>query len=208
MAQALCGPRAILIAAVAALSACTTVDTELTGRLSPGTSDGWALSAVEVEVPEALTVSSDPNSLIPREDIVWYEEPEGDRRAQVGKIVADAITDAAAGLDGAQPVILDVTLERFHALTPMARMRPYGGTHTVTFSIQVVDAATGTVLSAPGRIQADVRAVTGKASMEALAAGESQKSLISGRVSDVVETWLGNEQPGVVEGTDGYNPGD
>ncbi len=71
---------------------------------------------MRVTVPKSLTVS-EAKSLLPTADIVWREDPLGDRHVQVGKIVETAVLRGAQGLKGKRPVIIDVTVTRFHALT-------------------------------------------------------------------------------------------
>ena len=56
----------------------------------------WRLAEVRVSVPKSLSVS-EAKSLLPNADIVWREDPLGDRHAQVGKIVQNAVLRGAQG---------------------------------------------------------------------------------------------------------------
>ncbi|MBL9048952.1 MAG: hypothetical protein JNK19_02440, partial [Tabrizicola sp.] len=106
----------------------------------------WRLAEVRVTVPRSLTVS-EAKTLLPSADIVWREDPMGDRYDQVGKIVQNAVLRGAQGLKGGRPVIIDITVTRFHALTFEAELSNNNwGVHNIKFVAQVLDAATGEVL--------------------------------------------------------------
>jgi hypothetical protein len=92
--------------------------------------------------------------------------------------------------------VIEVTVRRFHALTPRARQRPYGGIHAVTLDLAVFDAKTGLQIGAPGRVKADLEAYTGPAALAAEARGETQRARIVRRIAEVVESWLGRAGPG------------
>ena len=106
-------------------------------------SAGWRLSSVEVTAPRTLVVS-EADTFIPHADIVWREDPLGDRHAQVGKIIQTAVLRGAQGLRGSRPVVIDITVTRFHALTYEAELSNSDwGVHNVDFIAQVVDAMRG-----------------------------------------------------------------
>lgn len=152
----------------------------------------WRLAAVNVAVPDSLTVS-EARTYEPDADIVWREDPIGDRRAQVDKIMTDAIRRGASGLKGARPVRLDVVMTRFHALTFEAESLnlPGVGVHNIDFQITVVDARTGAKLFGPMAIDAALPALTGAEMIKARVRGESQKSQISNHVAATIAGWLG-----------------
>lgn len=157
---------------------------------SAGTVESWKLVRVDVTVDPSLKVSKDPNVQFPREGIVWYGEPYGDRRAQVDKIVTDAVTRGASGLRGNRPVVLDVDLKLFHAVTPRAENNSYYAWHDIQFIITVRDADTGKVLETSVPINADLEAYRRESAKEADLKGETQKVRISRRISSVVYSWL------------------
>jgi hypothetical protein len=159
-------------------------------RLSPDVSRGWRLAEVQVDVPRSLTVS-ESKSLLPSADIVWREDPMGDRYTQVGKIMQAAVLRGAQGLRGSRPVVVSITVTRFHALTYEAELsKSDWGVHNVDFIAQVTDARTGEVLVPPTNIRAETPAWSGERMREARRKGITQKSMISNHVAATVAGWL------------------
>lgn len=152
----------------------------------------YKVVAVNVAVPEALTVSEE-NSYKPRADIVWREDPRGDRHAQVDLLVTDAITSAVKGLNGARKVRLDFVVTRFHALTEKARFNaPSGlGTHEIYLTMAVLDAATGEVIEPARRVGFTIDAHTSDDAIADMAQGITQRSRISEALADMVRRELG-----------------
>ncbi|MCB2125452.1 MAG: hypothetical protein H6897_11375 [Rhodobacteraceae bacterium] len=156
----------------------------------PAPSQGWRISAVEVTVPRTLSVSEE-ESFVPKADIVWREDPSGDRYNQVAAIMKTAISRGAAGLKGGRPVRLEVTMTRFHAMTFTAETRAPAGVHDIEFDITARDARTGEVLAGPEHVEASFPAMTGAAMARARLAGQSQKSQITDHVARTIASWLG-----------------
>ncbi len=144
---------------------------------------------VSVNVPETLRVS-EANRYYPGGDIVWREDPIGDRHEQVRTIVQNALAKGVSGFEGARPVVLDVSVSRFHALTEKARYT-IGGVHAIQFTIRVTDAETGEVLVAPRFIKADFEALGGQAAVRAEAKGITQKVRITDHLAWVIRQELG-----------------
>jgi len=156
---------ALMIIAATALTACSGGAGLVTRNLpadSPllGAGAGEALApvplnpsynvvGVNVEVPESLT-SSEENGYKPRVDILWQEDPAGDRHSQVDKLMTAALDEGVAGLTGERDVVLDVVMTRFHALTKRTRYS-IGGEHEVWMYLTVRDAETGAVVE-PARL--------------------------------------------------------
>lgn len=177
------------------LSGCIGVNTFQTyykSGVAPEVAKSWQVTAVSVTVPEKLTVSEE-HTFEPSADIVWREEAIGDRHAQVAIILKEAITRGASGLKGPQPVRLDVTVSRFHALTLEAESLnvPGIGVHNVNFVIRVLDAKTGAVLAGPEDIDAAMPALTGTEMIKARVRGESQRTQIQAHVAATIAGWLG-----------------
>ncbi len=159
-------------------------------RLSPDVSRAWRLAEVRVDVPRSLVVS-EAETLLPSADIVWREDPLGDRYAQVGQIMQGAVLRGAQGLRGSRPVIISITVTRFHALTYKAELSSSDwGVHNVDFIAQVNDARTGEVLVAATKIRAETPAWSGTRMREARRKGITQKSMISSHVAATVAGWL------------------
>ncbi|MCX7645966.1 MAG: hypothetical protein N2Z62_11820 [Rhodobacteraceae bacterium] len=174
------------------VAACgATYRTYYAAPVDPAVSRGWRVVDVAVRVPEQLTVSEE-KSLVPRADIVWREDPPGDRKAQIAAILDDAITRGASGLRGPRPVRFLVTVRRFHALTFEAEARlTDAGVHNIQFDIAVVDARTGETLRGPELIQAETPAFSGYEAVRRRSAGETQRSVITNHVAATIAGWLG-----------------
>ena len=185
---------ALLGGAAVALSACVGGGGSFKTEYDPLPADvtrGWRLAEVQVDVPRSLAVS-EAKSILPSADIVWREDPLGDRYAQVDTIMTTAITRGASGLRGARPVIIAVTVTRFHALTFEAELRDKNwGVHNVDFTARVLDAATGAVLVPATAIRSELPALSGAPMKAARAKGQSQKSMITNHVARTVQGWLG-----------------
>lgn len=149
----------------------------------------WRLSSVQVTAPRTLVVS-EAEVFLPSADIVWREDPSGDRYAQVEKIMQNAIAQGAAGLHGSRPVVIRATITRFHAMTFTAETRAPGGTHDVEFNLSIADARTGAVLYGPTHVEASFPALTGEQMARARLAGQSQKSQITAHVARTIRGFL------------------
>jgi hypothetical protein len=184
---------ALLSGAALVLSACVGGGGSFKTDYDPLPADvtrGWRLADVRVTVPRTLTVS-EAKSLLPNADIVWREDPLGDRYAQVAAIMDTAVTRGAQGLQGSRPVIIDVTVTRFHALTFEAELRGSNwGVHNIRFIAQVVDARTGEVLVPATDIRAELPALSGQQMRDARRKGVTQKSMITNHVAKTVAGWL------------------
>lgn len=151
----------------------------------------WRLAEVRVNVPRTLRVS-EAKTILPDADIVWREDPLGDRYAQVGKIMQNAVLRGAQGLRGSRPVIIDITVTRFHALTYEAELSSSDwGVHNVNFVVQVLDATTGNVILPATEIRAETPAWSGARMKAARAKGVTQKSMITNHVAATIAGWLG-----------------
>ncbi|RMH49206.1 MAG: hypothetical protein D6686_08680 [Alphaproteobacteria bacterium] len=151
---------------------------------------GWTVTAIEVDVPQTLSVSEDPSVRYPATDIVWWEDPPGDRRAQVARVMEAAAREAVADLDGPEPVTMRLRVNRFHALTPVALASGRRGWHDVNFDVAIV-ARDGRVLAEERGVNADLRALQGAQAEAARQGGETQAARIRRRVAAVLRGWLG-----------------
>lgn len=154
----------------------------------------WSLNDVRVSVPDSMPVSEDPGVRYPpATTLVWWGEPEGDRKAQVAALLEESARAGAADvLTGARPVDLTLAVIQFHAMTPRALATDIQlGVHEMRFDIAVKDAATGEMLAFEADVSADMRAPSGPAALVAEQEGRGQRPQIVARVADVVRRWLG-----------------
>ena len=138
----------------AMVSACANIETAT--RNAP-----FEATQINVDVPHSLKVS-EANRYYPSGDIVWREDPLGDRHDQVKAIFQTALQRGADTMTSGAPVILDVKVSRFHALTEKARYT-VGGVHSIAFTMQLRDANTGALIGEPHQVKAALRAFGGRA---------------------------------------------
>ncbi|AWD20659.1 DUF6778 family protein [Pseudogemmobacter blasticus] len=187
--------RFVLVAGVAAAAltaGCVggTFHTAYAAPIPADVSRQWKLAGVRVNVPQSLKVS-EAHTYLPAADIVWREDPLGDRHAQVAALLKNAVTRGASGLRGKRGVYLDIVVSRFHALTFEAEQRfQNAGVHNIHFTASVVDARTGEVLVAPTEIEASLPALSGDQMKAARARGETQRSQITAHVATTIAGWL------------------
>ncbi|WP_299350299.1 DUF6778 family protein [uncultured Shimia sp.] len=174
------------------LSACASVETatrntpiEQTQSELPAPAPSFALAGFDVNVPTTLTVS-EKNSYKPKVDIVWRGDPYGNRYQQVGAIFEDAIQLGGGQLNGAMPVIVEIEVKEFHALTEKTRYS-IGGTHELEFVMTIRDAATGNVVRGPRTIRADLVGYGGEKAIQAESRGLTQKFRITNHLARVIQ---------------------
>ncbi|MCA0870329.1 hypothetical protein LCL97_05810 [Seohaeicola saemankumensis] len=151
-----------------------------------------SINQVQVIVPRALKVS-ERNSYLPRGDIVWREDPIGDRHAQVQTIVQDAIVRGVTPLNGPVKADVEIVVQRFHALTEKARYTT-GGVHSITFDLMLKNPATGELLVPARTVRADLDAFGGQQAINAEARGQTQKVRISDHLAEVIRQELSNPE--------------
>lgn len=197
----------MVLTAALGLSACATVDTATRNApiIAPVAEPIGAPAAeqtargnlnvqrIEVRVPETLKVS-EANSYYPRADIVWREDPLGDRYAQVDTIVQAAADTAVAGMTTGAPIVVDIQVTRFHALTQKTRYT-IGGTHDVHYFITVFDAKTGAKLNEPRLVELEFQAYGGSRALEAMSRGETQKVRITQHLVQSIRQELNSFAP-------------
>lgn len=182
-----------VIFVVFSLGACSTFDaaTRSASLDGPGyktIQPSFNVTEVNVEVPRDLTVS-EANVYYPVADIVWRGDPPGDRYQQIDELLTTAVTRGADRVNGSRPVILDIEVTRFHAVSEKARYS-VGGVHSVRFLMTVRDANSGQVLISDRPVDAELTALAGSNAIAADARGETQKVRISSNVSQVIEREL------------------
>ncbi len=167
----------------------------------------WNVVGVRVIVPAELDVS-EANSYYPRGDIVWRDDPPGDRRAQVAKVMFDGISEGLKHLRGPQAVDFEIVVQRFHSLSEKTRAS-VGGVHNMRFTLAVIDRATGTRIVKPIQFEPDLNAYGGAQATAAERRGDTQKVRIKRHLGNVMRLeFPGNLPPnqrlrGVVAGATG-----
>ena len=94
-----------------------------------------------------------------------------------------------AGLDGPVPVVLDIQISKFHALTEKARYTT-GGRHGIIFDMAVTHAETGALLLPVRSVRADLNAFGGQQALMAIAHGKTQKIRITEHLAAVIRREL------------------
>ena len=177
-----------------AMSACATVDTAT--RNAPFATDAtramplsFDVKEVRVVVPETLRVS-EANMYYPGGDIVWRGDPAGNRHEQVKAIFETAMQKGVSQLEsGKLPVIMDVQVTRFHALSEKARYT-VGGVHALQFAIILRNPETLEILGTPRQVKADFKALGGAEAIAAERHGITQKSRITEHLAEVIQAEL------------------
>ncbi|MEM9474082.1 MAG: DUF6778 family protein [Pseudomonadota bacterium] len=178
--------------ACAALAGCvSTFSVDYEDPLPPEVTRSWTVNDVVVIVPERLTVAEAPSRIIPDADIVWHGDPPGDRRAQVAAILDRGATVGVAELNGTKPVILELTLQQFHGVTPAAVSRAPAAVHNIAFSARFTT-TDGQALTYPTNLRADVDAIVGVAAVLASQQGNTQKYRVTNNIAKVVAGWVGS----------------
>lgn len=180
------------------LSACATAPETVTKSASGVTAPtasvallpgSVSVSEINVDVPFSLRVS-EVNTYYPITDIVWRDDPIGERRAQVKAIFETAFTRGTKEMNGDIPLILDVELKRFHSLTDRVRLS-VGGVHHMVFDLTVRDARTGEVLIPTREINRSLKAYGGLRAVRAERRGQTQKVRVTGYLARVIQEELG-----------------
>ncbi|GGA08342.1 DUF6778 family protein [Neptunicoccus cionae] len=143
---------------------------------------------VQVEVPDYLVVS-EADVFLPKADIVWREDPLGNRYEQVEAIVEDALRKGTSPLLGEKEVILVARVGMFHALTEKTR-NSVGGKHNVQFEYVLLDAKTRQPVTAVQKVDASLKAFGGSRAYRAMRQGQTQKVRITNHVAGIVQTAL------------------
>ncbi|QBX99716.1 hypothetical protein E2K80_02420 [Rhodophyticola sp. CCM32] len=154
----------------------------------------WHVTALHVDVPETLTVS-EANTIKPRADIVWREDPLGNRHQQVANVMTPPLEEAFARLDGPVPVEIQLTVTRFHALTDRTRYA-FRGKHEIEFDLLIRDAESGALLHGPEHVDLTFDALGGAEAIAAERQGIYQRDRIQTRLSD----WLAEAFEGTTPG--------
>ena len=158
--------------------------------IDPAISSQWRMVSVDVVVPDTLTVSN-VDSLAPEADIVWWGEPEGDRRAQVAAIIETGVAQGARNLRGPVPVHFLVVLDHFHATSPRAQRIAPSAVHNISYTVRVFDNRNGQEVTSAIHVDADLEAYVGAQLAAAQAQGVTERNRIIAHIAAVTAGWLG-----------------
>jgi hypothetical protein len=148
----------------------------------------------DVRVPHSLKVS-EANSYYPAGDIVWHGDPMGDRYAQVEKIFDESIDAGIKKGAGKLPVVLDIEVTKFHALSEKTRYT-IGGRHEIRFVMNFLDPKTRQPVAPARKIDATFKGFGGARAVEAEEKGLTQRVRIVSHLTNVFRHQLGlDEQP-------------
>ncbi len=173
------------------VTACATpqnVSSNIISTTTPGTNQSekpaYLVQQLSVTVPYELSVS-EANLFLPIADIVWREDPLGDRKKQVQDIMINAIVNGVSKVTDGQPVTMEVRLNKFHALTEKTRYT-VGGRHSINFDYTLRDVETGIAVLEVKNIDASLKAYGGTRAVNAMARGETQKVRITRHIEDLI----------------------
>lgn len=183
---------ALVLTAALVVSGCVSisgVSRDTADPLTPVVADtavlDWDVIGFDVSVPETLT-TSEANTIKPQVDIVWHEEPFGDRHMQVDDLMTAALEPAFAAVTGSVPVIVSMEVTRFHAQTHRVRYSNIPSEQEIEFVLLVSHAETGEILLGPREVDLTFPALGGSDAIAADARGETQRARISQRLLDWV----------------------
>lgn len=182
----------IAMAAALVLAACEpggfAISTAVKRPVDVATLPTMRVVGLSVVVPDSLSVS-EANGYKPAADILWREDPYGDRYVQVEKIMTDGLKRGAEKLQGDLPVVLHIELARFHAVTQRTRYALVGE-HEIEFYLSVTNARTGDVIVPFYLVDATFGAYGGAQAVEAEQKGITQKVRILNQLDAVIQQEL------------------
>lgn len=187
-----------LIAVGIALSACASIDVasrnaSFEAPQAEATAQSMKVVGSQIRVPQSLRVS-EANLYYPPGDIVWRGDPLGDRYAQVQAIFEDSLARATVSGDGLVPVLLDIEVRRFHALSEKARYT-VGGVYSIEFTMNFLNPETRQPVAAPRKVKADLKAFGGSRAIAAERNGLTQKKRITEHLTGVLRRELHLDAP-------------
>ena len=150
-----------------------------------GIASQYEVVDVQVAVPSYL-VASEADVYLPKADIVWREDPLGDRHEQVRVIIKDALSKGTNALIGPRKVIMAARVNMFHALTEKAR-NTVGGKHNVQFDYVLLDAQTRQPVTTVQNMDASLKAFGGAKAYRAMRKGQTQKVRITNHVAAEIQ---------------------
>lgn len=168
-------------------------ENQIHARTGAETRPAYDIRGAEVRVSRALSVSEE-NQIYPWADIVWRGDPPGDRYDQIATIFQEATSDLSSQMQAGPPVILEIEVRGFHALTEKARYS-YGGNYSISFDLALRDAASGAELRPAERINIVKPAAWGQQAADNEARGLTQKVVVTRLIAEAIERHLTRPLP-------------
>ena len=166
--------RAFLSTSLLALAAaCAPGGADQTADPRPVMQRSYDLRGLRFAAKPGLVVSEN-NNFYPNADIVWRGDPVGPRIPQIGAMFQEAARRNESVLNGAVPVVAEVTLIRFHGVTERTRAT-VGGVYNIIFELSVRHAFTAEVIEPPRRVVGNLSAPGGSQARALDQQGQTQK---------------------------------
>ena len=185
----------LVLLAFAGLSACSSGMTTVM-KFAPDTDPpmdvtrlpSLYVTSLNVTVPRTLSVS-EGTGYLPSADIVWRGENYGDRYAQIQAIFEDGFGKSTDEIKGNLPIVVNVEVLRFHALTERTRYS-VGGVHSISFNLEVLNAETDDIIVPEYPVHANLRGYGGSEALAADRVGLTQRVRIVEHLSNVIQSQL------------------
>ncbi len=163
-----------------------------------------------VTVPHDLLVS-EADVYLPRADIVWHGDPEGDRYTQIEAMFDTALARSTADMTAGRAVEVAIQVTKFHALSPKTRAT-IGGNFGMDFYLTIYDAQTQEILDGPRLVVIDTPASGGIRALREEQRGITQKVVILASLTQAFDAELSRPgHPAEAQATvtrDDFSPSD
>lgn len=117
---------------------------------------------------------SEREVLYPVADIVWRGDPLGPRIEQIETMFETAVERNQHVITGRRPIVLEVTLLRFHGVTKRARYH-IGGVYNINFQMTVRDAHSNAVIEPPRVVIGEFETPGGELAVRLEETGQTEK---------------------------------
>lgn len=170
------------------LTACSGGQTGVRSTEPDGVTRSYSLSDLTFAASSELSVS-ESEGYYPFADVVWRGDRRGPRIPQIAAMFETAFARNQPILQGAQPVVVNVQLVRFHGVTDRTRFS-VGGVYNIVFDMTVRDARTGTVIEPARRVVANLDAPGGNTAIRLEQEGQTQKVRVTDFLTSVLRAEL------------------
>ncbi|MEO1639332.1 MAG: DUF6778 family protein [Pseudomonadota bacterium] len=179
--------RGFLIMAFAGLAGCG-VPLGVTSDPRPVMTRSYDLRGMRFAARPNLIVS-EREGYYPAADIVWRGDPLGPRVDQIEALFQAAVDRNRSVLIGSTPIILEITLVRFHGVTNRTRYS-VGGIYNVIFEMTVRNAVTGEIVEPPRTVVGNLDAPGGERAVRLEESGQTQKVRVTDFLTGLLRAQL------------------